>query len=176
MKTISLVMACAVCLTAAAMPQATGIKVEQNRDSHEVTVSYTLTEAAIVTFSLETNGVALVRSDYASARGDAVCFGRKLEAGTHVMTWKPYADWPNAGKNIPLEAKVRVWATNNPPEWIVCNLAETGDVTYYERVEDISGDVTDAVYKDTKLVLRRIHAAGVPWEMGSPPNTSLRRS
>ena len=174
MKKILSVGTCVACLNMAAMPQATGITVAQNKDTHEVTVSYTLTEAAIVTFSLETNGVALARSDYASARGDAICAGRKLEAGTHTMAWKPYEDWPNAGKDIPLEAKVKVWATNNPPEWIVANLAAENDVTYYESAADIPGGVTDAVYKNTKLVLRRIHAAGVPWEMGSPSNENGR--
>ena len=157
-------------LVSLAMPEEAEVSIVQNQQTREVTISYELTEAAIVTFELYTNGVKVARDAYPSAAGNGIAYGRKLEAGKKSVTWKPYLDaWP-ADRRLPVEAKVKLWATNNPPEYIVCNLAVQNDVTYYESADEIPGGVTNYDYKTTHMILKRVHAAGVPWEMGSPAN------
>ena len=153
---------------ASAMPSEAGVTLVQNKNTREVTISYDLSEAAIVTFSMYTNGVKVAPNAYASATGNGLAYGRKVEAGTKTVSWRPYLDGWTAADQVPVKVKVKVWATNNPPDYIVCNLASQGDVTYYETTNDVPGGVTDYAYKTTHLVLRRIHAAGIPWEIGSP--------
>ena len=161
---------CVSALVSLAMPEEAEVSITQDKMSREVTISYELSEAAIVTFELYTNGLKVARDAYPSAAGNGIAYGRKLEAGKKSVTWKPYLDdWP-ADRRLPVEAKVKLWATNNPPEYIVCNLATQDDVTYYETADEIPGGVTNYAYKTTHMLLKRVHAAGVPWEMGSPAN------
>ena len=84
----------------------------QRDNSRTVDIGYTLAgEAAIITLSIETNGVALPDSAVTTLAGD-VC--KVVEPGPRSIVWNAGADWP---ENVTENAKARVtaWLTNAPP-------------------------------------------------------------
>ena len=129
--------------------------------------SYTISgEPGIVTFHLETNGVP-VDCPYVNVTGDMNVFVRP---GTHSFAWRNDLDLPGAD----IRAKdcrlvVKAWSTNSPPDYIVYNLAAPSEAPrYYAKAADVPGGVTATKYKTTHLVMRRIHAAGQSFLMGTP--------
>ena len=73
-----------------AMPSVSGVSMTQRDNSRTVDIGYTLAvEAAIVTLSIETNGVALPDSAVTTLSGD-VC--KVVEPGTRSIAWNAGAD------------------------------------------------------------------------------------
>lgn len=77
-----------------------------------------------------------------------------------------------------VRAVVKAWATNCPPDYMVVSLdvpattyggANAGArAEYYPAADFVPGGVTEnPVYKETKVVMRKIPAAGIIWRMGS---------
>ncbi len=152
----------------AAAPSVGGVAVTDNDGL--LTVSYTLAEPAVVTFDATTNGAPIDAACFKSARGDIWAL---QGAGSHSFTWRPSNDIPLfnlAGAD--LRVRVKAWDTAAPPDYMVVSLATNAtaavSVAYYECEGQLPGTITDPVYKTSKLVMRKIPAAGVTWRMGSP--------
>ena len=136
-----------------------------------LTVNYTLSGAsAVVTFDATTNGVPVDAAHFKSATGDV---WKLMPAGSGTFTWRPANDIPLFNlADANLQGRVKAWPTDAPPDYMVVSLATNAtvqvSVAYYECEAQLPGKVTDPVYKTSKLVMRKIPAAGVTWRMGSP--------
>ncbi len=75
----------------AAPPLVSNVNLTQTAGSRFVTISYTLDADAIITLSVETNGVPLPPDAISTLSGDAC---KAVQAGNRVMTWDAGTDWP----------------------------------------------------------------------------------
>lgn len=162
-------------------PIVSNVTATQGLGSRKVTVSYTLEdEPAVITVDVQTNRgddvwVSIGADKQVSITGD---LNKLVRPGNHALVWNAKQDWPDQlikGGNI--RFAVSAWTTNAPPEWMVVDLdsaTPADSVTYYESADRIPGGVSDARYKTTHMLFRKIPAGGVEWLMGSPDNESGR--
>lgn len=151
--------------------------------SRRVTIGYELeNEAAIVTVDILTNGVSIGAANTRGMYGDVHV---KVEPGKEKKVyWTPVRSWPDhVVEDGSMTAVVKAWATNAPPEWMVVNLDKTyagraDAVKYYVSLDQSpdGGDLSKEIYKTSRIVLKRIPAAGVPFFMGSPADELGRAS
>ncbi len=128
--------------------------------SRLVKVGYTLSEEAIVTFDVQTNGVSVGGANLQTVEGSV---NAKLAAGTYALRWWPAAEAWDRPENAPsawcaprldnAQAVFRVWKDSQPPRYLVIDLV-TKAVSYYDDVGAIPGGVTADRYKTDSLVLR----------------------
>ena len=145
--------------------------------SRVVTIGYELqNEAAVVTIDIQTNGVSIGAANTRGMYGDVHV---KVEPGADKKAyWAPTKSWPDhVVADGSMTAVVKAWATNAPPEWMVVNLDKTYSgradaVKYYESLEQSpdGGDISNEIYKTSRIVLKRIPACGVPFFMGAHPS------
>lgn len=192
-----LTVASALCATALwALPEIEDLAVTQDKGSRMVTISFTLTEKAIVTMDILTNGVSIGAANYQSihdAQMDTMVFpANKIVApGSKIWVWRPMVDWPgHVLKNGEFEVTVKAWDFDSPPDYMVLNSSSVSNKpAFYATAADLPGGIktadpedADAVaalkndpYRTTKIVMRKIPAAGVKWRMGSPEDEAYRR-
>lgn len=148
------------------------VTISQNSISRQVSVEYTLgDEPAIVTVDFLTNGVSIGEANFANVVGDV---NRVVSVpGRHLITWKPNKS-PLAGVSfagIPVKAEVKAWPVDDPPDYMVVLCGENDvslpRISYYVSTNALPGGLENDEYRTTKLVMRRIHAAGVRWRMGA---------
>ena len=174
-------------LPAFAASSVSEVSMAQSAD-RQVEISYRLIgDPAIVTVDIRTNSVdsgewvSIGESNLRGFAGDVYTVQQPNPDGAkHVMTWNPRLHWPDhrVGSSAGgVKAVVTAWSTNAPPDCMVVDLVEPFGVTWYPSMERLpeSGGVTNKVYKDRYLVMRRIHAAGKVWGMGSPSRTLNRK-
>ena len=147
-----------------AAPTITGVNVSQE-GNRKVTVSYRLSEPAIVQaefFDGETSlGDEPLRDGFA---GDVFM---PVAAGERTFTWKPRKAWRDH-EYANFKVKLTPTAVSDAPEWMVIDLVNGGGARYYDRESLLlGGSHSNAAYKSTHLLLKRIPAAGIPWRMGS---------
>jgi len=163
MKTLFSVL-CLAAVTAGAAPTVSSVAVAQNATTHDVTVTYSLNERAIVTFGISTNGVAVASEALSCAYGD-VC--RLVDAGSRSFVWRPDAGFPNQNlAAAALKVTVKAWAPNDPPAYFTVDLRRPQDKRFYADAESIPLGVTNDLYKTHVLAMRRIPAKDVVWRMG----------
>ena len=181
---ISMIAAAAGGYAFASVPVITPGSVTFRQESNRrVVVGYDLeTEAAIVTVDILTNGVSIGAANTRGMYGDVHV---KVEPGKgKKVYWTPVRAWPDhVVTDGSMTAVVKAWATNAPPEWMVVNLDKTyagraDAVKYYVSLDQSpdGGDLADEIYKTSRIVLKRIPAAGVPFFMGSPVGETGRQS
>ena len=166
--------ACAL-TSAAGEISVSSVTIAQDARTRLVTVEYTLgDEPAIVTVDFQTNGVSIGEANFANVIGDV---NRLVStAGRHVITWRPDKS-PLAGVSFlgtRVTAEVKAWPKDDPPDYMVALLGEDDvsmpRITYYVSTNALPGGLENDEYRTTKLVMRRIHAAGVRWLMGNDGN------
>ena len=174
-KTLPILIA-AVSATCLAAPTLKIDAIDQNPDSRIVSITYTISgEPAVVTLDgITAGGQALDEATLADVQGDV----NKLipvDSG-HRIYWKPDetvkgADYTTASFSV------TAWATNAPPDYMVIDLSNKIErVHYYTSTNRFPVPLSDASYRTTKLVMRRIPAAGVTFRMGSPTDETGRQS
>lgn len=147
----------------AALPQVSNVSVDSSAPKR-VTVSYVLANApAIVTVDFRTNGVSIGEANFTTLSGDV---NKKVTGnGRHSLTWNARADWPD--RRVPaFSAVVTAWPLANPPDYMVASLSVESNVCYYVSTNALPGGLADPVYATTNLVMRRVHARGIPWQQG----------
>ena len=162
-----------------AVPEVSNVTMTQRENSRIVDIGYTLSgEEAIMTLSIETNGVAIPDNAVTRLSGD-VC--QAVQPGTHAIVWNAGEDWPeHAVTNA--RARVTAWLTNSPPLYCVVDLiggyaTNKWPVYYYASAEAVPGGVTNSLYKTTRLAMRKIPATGAEgFKMGSPLTETGRDS
>ena len=178
---------------ATATPIVSNVTMTQSDASRMVTITYRLTEDAVVTLDVQTNATPNAATGWTSIGGEAVCNAqgavwRKVTSadadgsGNYTITWRPDLSWTDEfgkGFKIPdgcAKAVVTAWATNNTPDYMVVDLAAEKTVRYYPAADFLpkSGPhqegaaiTNNPVYKTSKLVMCKIMAGGVEWTMGS---------
>ena len=153
-----------------AAPEVSNVVMEQDTSSKVVTVTYDLgDEPAIVTLDILTNGVSIGAHNIYCLSGDV---NRKVSGGTgKQLKWLPYKSWTgNRVTNGTVQAVVKAWATNSPPDYMVVDLIGTLEPRFYTCEEALPGGISNNYYRTTAMVMRRIPAAGVTWTMGSSGN------
>jgi len=160
------------------------VTVSQHPGTMLVTINYAFSgEPAIVTVDIQTNGP----SGYASIDNTFLTnlvgdVNKKVAAGAgKVITWQPAATIPGRFRAKNAKAVITLHATNSPPDYIVLDLsnataAGAASVRFFPNAEQIPLGVTNDIYKTRYYVMRRIHAAGVVWPMGSTASESGRES
>ena len=133
-----------------------------------VRVRYNLDADAVVTFDALTNGVPVAATSCMSVTGAVF---RLVKAGAASFDWAAGTDLSaRLIKETTCKIRLKAWATDAPPTWMVVNLAggkSAVDVNYYETKAQIPGGITAPVYKRQKLLLRRVPAANVVWRQGT---------
>ena len=143
--------------------------------SRLVTITYSLDMPAVVTLDIQTNAVSSAGStnwvtiggeNIGSVVGDANILVK--EAGTHTIYWQPDKSWPNHRiRDNGARAVVRAWASDAPPDWMMIDLSAPSNVYFYASVAALPyGHPTNAAYKTTCLLMRKISAAGRSFRMG----------
>ncbi len=149
------------------VPTVSGVTYTQS-GGRAVTVSYTLADApAIVTMDVLTNGVSIGADKVTHLEGD---INRVVQTGTHQFKWFARRDWPEQKIPSGVQIQLKAWALTEPPLYMVADLETKSNVTYYVSVDALpDGGLSNRLYKTSRLVMRRINAAGVRWNMGTHP-------
>lgn len=157
-------------------PQISQVSTSITQGRHaKVTVSYNVSEAAIVLCDVMTN----VADDvYASIgpewqltfTGD---IGRKVEAGARSFTWNTAVDWPS-NQVYGIKVKLTAYPPNRPPPYLVVDLAADAAerYRYYASADAIPGFPESDIYRTQKLVMKFIRAKNIPWTMGAYAESS----
>jgi len=177
MKTIFLILGvmgtCALC--AGPRIADASVTVRQLAD-RQLEVVYDLEgEDAIVTLQAYTNGVALPGSCLRTLSGDV---SRVVVAGQgRKAYWQPRRDFSNQVlTNGELSVKLTCWSRLTPPDYMLVDLTAFNRRYYYADADSLPfGHPTNNVdYKTTHLVMRKIPASGVRFNMGSLTDTDGR--
>ena len=146
-----------------AAPEISDIHLSQDARRNLV-VTYHLKEDAIVALDVLTNGVSIGDAPLSvGVTGDAF---KAVKAGDHTIVWKARKAWPNQVASA-LSVRLTPIALAAAPTWMDINLAEGGETHFYERESQlIGGSYSNDAYKTSHLLLKRIPAAGRPWNMG----------
>lgn len=139
-------------------------------------INYTLSEApGIVTFEILTNDVPIDAACLTNACGDV---NRVVEPGARTINWDASEIWPGHKFRTPsVKARVTVWPTNAPPDWLAVDLTSPDyPVTYYASEAALPwGRISgNPKYKGDVLLMRKIPASHVLSFMGSPETESNR--
>ena len=182
MKTSKPILAAIATASCAALASATPVvsNVSMSQDlSRRVTISYTLSEQAVVTLDIQTNDTQGV---WVSIGGEAISghvsgktsgpaqgdVWKKVAAGTHTITWRPDYMWPDhVVEDGGARAVVTAWALDNPPDYMVADLADASGTRYYPDADFLPGGLlANEDYRKTKFVLRKIMAKDIEWTKG----------
>ena len=171
MKSVIAFAASGLCGAAMAFPEVSDVSMTQD-EGRLVTITYALSEPAVVTFDILTNNtvsgkwesIGVERFDHAT--GDA---GKLVAAGVgKSIVWQPRYDWPGqkiTGGNVKCE--VKAWPTNAPPPFMAVSLCNENEVRYYASEAAVPGGVTSDVWKTTHLLMRKMPAERATFRMGS---------
>lgn len=133
-----------------------------------VYVDYILDGApGVVTAEIYSNGKPLGLARSPNVTGDV---SRVVGTGARRIAWNASADYPDRVFTN-ATAVVKAWATNAPPSFLAVDLSAVGaaeSLRWYDGAENVPGGITNRIYKTSKLLMRKIPAAGVTWMMGSP--------
>ena len=145
MKSVIAFAASGLCGAAMAFPEVSDVSMTQDAN-RLVTITYALSEPAVVTFDILTNNtvsgkwesIGVERFDHAT--GDA---GKLVAAGVgKSIVWQPRYDWPGqkiTGGNVKCE--VKAWPTNAPPPFMAVSLCNENEVRYYASEAAVPGGV-----------------------------------
>ena len=147
-----------VAVSASAAPEITNISVSRNDAANMMTLTYDLSEEAIVTVSVTAGGVRLAQEAYGEFGGDVAMV---VSAGEGKTVF-----WKRPGGLVETEVKLAAWTKADPPDYLAVDLRAASHWRFYETAGDVPYGVTNRLYKTDKLLLRKIYAAGIKWPMG----------
>lgn len=159
---------------ALAAPTATVGSVVQEDGTGRVTITYDLSEEAIVTLSAERKrGEEWVRMGDADFRHTGGAVNRRIAAATGLrIFWFPPKELTNE-KISDIRIVLTAWPVDNPPDYMLVDLIAKSNVTFYTSFEALpEQDIHDASKWALQLLMRKIPAKGIRWRMGN--QTSAR--
>ena len=186
MNYIKKAMICAAAAGAATLANATpvvsNVTMAQGLANRQVTITYSVSEDAVVTLDVQTNATPNAATGWVSIGGAAICNAKgdvwkKVEAGSRTITWRPDLSWTDEngnGFNIAngcAKAIVTAYALDNTPDYMVVDLsaaAQPNTQKYYPAADFLPGGLLgNSDYRTTSLVMRKINAKDIEWTMGS---------
>ena len=162
--------ACALCGgTGLAAPQIDITDIDQGRN-RAIRVKYEIgSDPVVVTVDFRTNDVSIGEANFRSLEGDVnrVVSG----AGEHTILWrKPRKEWADhVITDSSFTAVVTAWATNAPPDYLAVDLTGTDVPRYYVSTNALPEPIDSQLWRTSKILMRRIHAAGETFLVGSMP-------
>ena len=196
-KTLICMVAAGATMLVTATPVVSNVTMTQGSAGRLVTITYALTEDAVVTLDVLTNATPNAATGWASIGGAAICNAkgavwRKVTSvdadgqGKYTITWRPDLSWTDEnGKGFNIvngcaKAVVTAWALDNTPDYMVVDIsagAQPNTQNYYPSVDFLPGGLFgNTAYRTSLLVLRKIMAKDVRWTMGSTTLESLRKT
>ena len=165
---------------AMATPVVSDVTMTQN-SGRKVTITYTVSEDAVVTLNVLTNATPNAATGWASIGGAAICNAqgdvwKKVSQGSKTITWHPDQSWKDEfGNGFKVadgcaKAVVTAWSLDNTPNYMVVDISATGGADtqkYYPAADFVPGGVISDHYKTATLLMRKIMAKDVTWTMGS---------
>ena len=147
-------------LSVLAQPEISNVTQSRNDDTHLVTISYDLSEDAIVTAQVFLGGEKVLYPDYGDMAGKV---HRVVKAGTGCKIW-----WKApAGLSANAQVKLSAWSKDDPPDYMEIDMITANRWRFYATAEDVPFGVTNRLYKTDKLLLRKIYAKNIQWPMGT---------
>jgi len=150
-------------------PSVSNVTWSQDPLTTQVTVQYELSgqESAVMTLDVLTNGVSIGQANVTRTVGDC---NRLVQPGAgKKVYWRPDYGWADhVFAEGEITCRVVAWAKDNPPDYMAVDLVYTNNVQYFTCKEAVPDGVTADKYKSRYLLLRRIHAAGETFIMGTP--------
>ncbi len=179
LMTLAAATGAALSACADAVPEVSGVTLSQGDTSRLATIAYTLKDApAVITLDIQTNATdgtwaSIGGENIQNLRGDV---WRLVQPGDHQILWRPDRSWPDHKiAEGGARAVVTAWSADNPPDYLVVNLAANAATNYYPSVEFLPGGLlANPDYRTSRLVLRKVAAGGVTWTMGSDPTETGR--
>ena len=142
-----------------AKPEISNVTQTRNDETHLVTISYDLSENAIVTAQVFLGGEKVLYPDYGDMAGKV---HRVVKAGTGCKIW-----WKApAGLSANAQVKLSAWSKDDPPDYMEIDMITAKRWRFYETAGDVPFGVTNRLYKTDKLLLRKIYAKDIQWPMG----------
>lgn len=171
MNRILMLLMAGTALSVLGAPEISNVGIAVDSDNGNVTVTYDLSEDAIVTAEFEVDGQRIIGAAGWRISGDV---HKRVTAGEgKTFKWRPDVVTSVAAANTTV--KVKAWTSANPPPVFVQDLY-IHDINmgqrYYDSIEQLPNGVQDRVYKTTKMVFMRIPAKGVTWYMGDETGAS----
>lgn len=171
MNRILMLLMAGTALSVLGAPEISNVGIAVDSDNGNVTVTYDLSEDAIVTAEFEVDGQRITGAAGWRISGDV---HKRVTAGEgKTFKWRPDVVTSVAAANTTV--KVKAWTPANPPPVFVQDLC-IHDINmgqrYYDSIEQLPNGVQDRVYKTTKMVFMRIPAKGVKWYMGDETGAS----
>ena len=171
MNRILMLLLAGAALSVLGAPEISNVDIAVDSDNGNVTVTYDLSEDAIVTAEFEVDGQRITGAAGWRISGDV---HKRVTAGEgKTFKWRPDVVTSVAAANTTV--KVKAWTPANPPPVFVQDLC-IHDINmgqrYYDSIEQLPNGVQDRVYKTTKMVFMRIPAKGVTWYMGDETGAS----
>ena len=171
MNRILMLLMAGTALSVLGAPEISNVDIAVDLDNGNVTVTYDLSEDAIVTAEFEVDGQRITGAAGWRISGDV---HKRVTAGEgKTFKWRPDVVTSVAAANTTV--KVKAWTPANPPPVFVQDLC-IHDINmgqrYYDSIEQLPNGVQDRVYKTTKMVFMRIPAKGVTWYMGDETGAS----
>jgi len=194
-KAMICVAAVGAAMLASATPVVSNITMTQGNAGRLVTITYSLSEDAVVTLDVMTNATPNAATGWASIGGAAICNAkgavwRKVTSadadgqGKYTITWRPDLSWTDEfGKGFVIangcaKAVVTAWSLDNTPNYMVVDIsaaAQPNTQRYYPAVDFLPGGLLGKdEYRKTAIVMRKIMAKDVTWTMGSTSLESQR--
>lgn len=187
--------------TSYGQPNLSGVSLSQNAATRVVTITYTIDAPAIVTLDILTNNASIGPDNFrtlvdATDDSDEWPLNRVVSAGTHKLVWNPRREWPgHTFEDGEFSIDLRAYSLTQPPDYMVLDLTAKHTMRntrwFYAKAEDLPdggiktadpydtdavADLANDVYRTTRLVMRKIPAAGNKWRMGSPEDEDRRDS
>ena len=135
----TLAVAASAALTTFALPEIQNFSVTQGKD-RTLSVSFELSEKAIVTMDMMTNGDSIGANNYqrvrnANANDGKSPVGKIAAAGQHLWTWRANKEWPGYFlTNGEFSVSVKAWSLDAPPDYMVIDSATRSNATFYASV------------------------------------------
>ena len=154
----------------AAEPEVPSVSLAWNAAAREAKITYELKNApAVVTLEILDGSGNAIDGALVGGFADGEVY-KKVEAdGTYEIVWHPATGnvtLPSGG----VKAKVTAYPVDDPPDYMVVTFAAKGPdrVRYYPAEAYLPGGLhANRQYKSTKIVMRKIVAKDVDWQMGS---------
>lgn len=157
-------------------PVVSNVRVSQDSDTRIVKIKYDLAECdAVITIDLQTNAVAGATEGWTSIGGRHM---RSLSGAVNRMMpmtndlealWLPDVDWPDRTvASGCFRAVVKAWGKNAPPDYWAIDISGGKCHFYYPDEESLPEGIDSDRWRMEQMLMRRIRAKNVVWEMGSP--------